>query len=147
MKTETQNTVEAGQADSITICCMIAALVKLDDCRAKCPGIGGDIDAANLRAMIHEGICDDMTTIAQASRILRSLSKSLNIDAVRECDALDALPVVSEACNNYERVKEALDKLVDWAWLRSDWAQAGLPEPKDHPLSNARDVLKSLKPS
>lgn len=69
---------------------MRAALSKLDDCRAKCPGVGGDVDAMNLRAMLerHEF---HPSTLAQAADRLRSLSESLDIDAREEVIALSEI--------------------------------------------------------
>ena len=38
---------------------------------------------------------------------------------------------------------EALDSLIGWAVMRSDWAAAGKSEPTDHPIQRARAALKS----
>lgn len=38
---------------------------------------------------------------------------------------------------------EALDSLIGWAVMRSDWAAAGKSEPTDHPIQRARAALKA----
>lgn len=69
---------------------MSAALVKLDDCRRKCPGIGGDVDAMNLRHLLERGEVQHMVMTQAASR-LESLSQSLEIDASAEVAELRAV--------------------------------------------------------
>lgn len=69
---------------------MRALLNKTDDCRAKCPGIGGDVDAMNLRAMLERGEFD-AGAVRQAQRGLLALASSLDIEAGDECGAVDEL--------------------------------------------------------
>lgn len=64
-----------------------AALARLNECRAKCPGIGGDIDASNLQWMIGKGEFHD-STMAQAAKTLEHLSTVLGIDAAGEVHLL-----------------------------------------------------------
>lgn len=69
---------------------MRALLNKTDECREKCPGIGGDVDAMNLRAMLDRGEFD-VSAVRQAHRGLLALAGSLDIEAGDECGAVDEL--------------------------------------------------------
>lgn len=39
----------------------------------------------------------------------------------------------------------AMEALVDWSLLRSDWLQAGQPHPENHPISKARAAIAKAK--
>lgn len=81
-----------------------AVLSKLDECRRKCPGIGGDIDAANLRHMIEKGITDDRA-FNQAVDTLERLSRSLDVDATHAIVAARSLPRVNRVCNAHHELE------------------------------------------
>lgn len=75
---------------------MRAALVKLNECRAKCPGIGGDVDAMNLRTMIGRNEWSRSTT-DQAAKCLDWMGHDLGIETADEAAALRALPLFEDA--------------------------------------------------
>lgn len=79
--------------DAIRRTIIKAALARLDECRAKCPGVGGDVDAMNLRHLGDRIAFDDehARPLMQAARTLENLSQSLEIDASDEVDALLSL--------------------------------------------------------
>lgn len=77
-------------ATALSVCVYVAALKKLDACRNACPGIGGDVDAANLRWLL-EHDQRSATSEQQAARTLESLSSGLEIRAGREVEALRSL--------------------------------------------------------
>lgn len=93
MRTENTSTLEGARTQTketaIAYCVMKAALEKLDECRSACPGVGGDIDASNLRNMMKLGL--DKSAGMQAMRTLRSLSNSLGIEAEAEVIALETV--------------------------------------------------------
>jgi hypothetical protein len=72
---------------TIAISVYKAALTKINECRSKCPGVGGDIAASNLRYLIENRLIKKTTAI-QAADTLESLSRGLEIDASDEIDAL-----------------------------------------------------------
>lgn len=84
-----------------------AALAKLNECRAKCPGIGGDVDAMNLRAMIERGEWQRSTT-DQAAHTLEHLSKSLDVKAIDEVAALRLLPLFEAAPEMRDTLKSCI---------------------------------------
>lgn len=42
-------------------------------------------------------------------------------------------------------LENALESLVNWSILRSDWYAAGQPEPPDHPIAVARAAINKAK--
>lgn len=72
---------------TVAIVIFKAALLKLDECREKCPRVGGDIDASNLRWMIKNREVSESAAL-QAAGILESLARGLNVEASDEIDAL-----------------------------------------------------------
>lgn len=86
-----------------------AALLKLDECRDAIPGIGGDIDAANLRALIRRGeTC--RSTSDQAANTLEYLSRAITehghaIDAESEVLALRSVTMMDAAPKLYSALK------------------------------------------
>lgn len=81
-----------------------AALAKLNECRIKCPGVGGDVDAMNLRAMIRRNEWQRSTT-DQAAMRLESLAKSLDVEAADEVAALRLLPLFEAAPDMREALR------------------------------------------
>lgn len=75
-----------------------SGLAKLDECRAKCPGVGGDVDAMNLRFLLKQGAItgDDRRVIEKAAHTLASLSHALNIDAAAEVRAMRLIYSIQE---------------------------------------------------
>lgn len=74
---------------SITVCVMKCALEKLNECRMKCNGIGGDVDASNLRFMIENG--PESKGLEQAVKCLRWISEAVKIDASLEIAAMESV--------------------------------------------------------
>lgn len=85
-----------------------AGIVKLNECRNKCPGIGGDIDCANLRWLERNNVLD-VKAAKQAAGTLESLARSLDIGAGEEVWALRHIGEAAGA----EGLLEALKALVD----------------------------------
>lgn len=92
MKTATEPVTKT--ATGLQLAVLHLLLLRLNDCRKAVPGIGGDIDASNVRWMIeraewHSG------TVAQATDALTRLSGQINNHLGRELvkakDALEAL--------------------------------------------------------
>lgn len=66
---------------------------RLDECRNACPGIGGDVDAMNLRFLIQTKDWAE-SAVRQAADTLERLAKSINSvnpGSVKPKDALDAV--------------------------------------------------------
>lgn len=71
---------------SVALVAVKAALLKINEVRHKCPGIGGDVDAANLRYCIKENLLD-VPALNQALR-MESTAESLGIECANEFAAL-----------------------------------------------------------
>lgn len=75
-----------GVRGAVAHCVMKAALLRLSECIAKCPGIGGECDAMNLRHMINSGPIP--SALLQSADALLNLSVALDINAEMEIAAL-----------------------------------------------------------
>lgn len=82
---------------------MRAALSKFGECICTCPGLGGEVDSMNLRAMIDSE--HEASPIRQATQRLESMAESLSIDASDEVLALATLGRESESLS----LEEAID--------------------------------------
>lgn len=88
-------------------------LARLNTCRTVCPGIGGDIDASNIRWLIEHKEWDG-GTVAQAVKTLVSLATGLNKvgtglpilfqDAVDAVNMVNALPAMHEALEEAKKL-------------------------------------------
>lgn len=76
----------SGNNYAVARCVMKSALIRMNEVREKCPGVGGDIDAMNLGHMIQNGPIQG--ALNQAADRLESLSRTLKIDAEMEVAAL-----------------------------------------------------------
>ncbi len=97
-------TLTQTPATPFSVCIYRAAIAKLNECRTKCPGIGGDVDVANLWWLIEHGERSGSAE-RQAARTLESLARGLEITAGSEVEALRALDSV-------ENVRAELRKLA-----------------------------------
>lgn len=106
MKNTTQTKTTALQLAVLDL-----LLKRLNDCRTACPGIGGDIDALNVRWM-REAQEWHPSTVAQAVKSLAALADGINTVKAGRVDCSDALNAV-QACNAHAGLVEALRLVVE----------------------------------
>lgn len=78
------------KASGLQIAALKLLVERLDDCRTKCPGIGGDIDASNVRYMVQtrEWI---PSGVSQALACIKRLSESLDVPAADAIEAIESV--------------------------------------------------------
>lgn len=111
MKTQNASTeVATTTATPLQLLVIRALEAKLNECRRKCPGVGGDIDASNMLWLRQNGQWV-VSTVSQAASRLAILSKTLEVDASWVFAALDAL--IGEAAVKKDLV-DALAEAQEW---------------------------------
>ena len=112
---------EDGKANALHVLAMSALLERLNQCRAQCPGIGGDVDAMNVRFLIREKHWN-RHTVWQAFNTLTALCIGLGfvcsdiLALLIEINHAAALRIAAtDVCANWEKgdLAAAVRQLAD----------------------------------